>query len=229
MLAGLLDTFEDLVADETCRGIVLTGGHGAFCSGGDIAHMKSDRKILESRNGIWRNIKITRCIVAGPKPVIAAVEEPAAGAGLALAAASDYVVSARGARYSAAFAKVGLAPDLGLFWTPPQRVGVGRVKRLIMMANMIRAEEALAIGIADELCDDGAALDRALQVAGDFASSAPLAVALTKAIYADGAAGSVGDCFRAERDSQPFLFRSNDHKEAVAAFREKRKPDFTAT
>ena len=169
-----------------------------------------------------RNHRIVRAIVSGPKPVIAAVEGPAAGAGLSLAVACDYVVAGKGSKFSAAFAKVGLVPDLGLYWSLPQRVGLGMAKRMIMLAPVFAAEEAMALGIVDELTDQGAALPRALELAAEFAAVAPLSVAVTKAVYAEGC-DTLEDCFRAERDHQPYLFRSEDHLGAVEAFRA-RKP-----
>ena len=221
MLQGLADTFEALMADPSARAIVFTGAGETFCAGGDISHMKRERRILDSRASMSRNHRIVRAIVAGPKPVIAAAEGPAAGAGLSLAVCCDYVVAGKGSSFSAAFAKVGLVPDLGLFWSLPQRVGLGMAKRMILLAPVVKAEAALELGIVDELTDQGAAMGRALELAAEFAAVAPLSVAVTKAVYAEGCT-TLEDCLRAERDHQPYLFRSEDHLGAVEAFRIKK-------
>jgi 2-(1,2-epoxy-1,2-dihydrophenyl)acetyl-CoA isomerase len=225
MIQGLGDRFEALMGDWNCRAIVLTGANGAFCSGGDVSRMQRDRQILDTRIFISGAHRIMRAIVNGAKPVIAAVDGAAFGAGLSLAAGCDFIVASENSRFSAAFAKVGLAPDLGLFWTLPQRVGLGRAKKLIMLAATLGADEAQSIGLVDEVVAQGQALPRAIAMAEEFAAAAPLSIAVTKAVYADGCL-TLDDAFRAERDHHSYLVRSADHLGAVEAFKEKRKPEF---
>lgn len=225
MFEGLGDRLESLMASRECRAIVLTGGNGAFCSGGDVSRMARDRQVLDTRNGIGRAHRVMRAIVNGGKPVVAAVDGAAFGAGMSLAIGCDFVVASANARFCAAFAKVGLAPDLGLYWTLRQRVSLGLAKRLIMLAPTLSAAEAQAMGIVDELVAEGEALPRAVAMAEEFAAAAPLSVAVTKAVFADGCL-TLEDAFRAERDHHPYLVRSADHLGAVDAFKEKRKPEF---
>ncbi|MCD2172249.1 enoyl-CoA hydratase/isomerase family protein [Rhizobium sp. C4] len=225
MIRDLGDRFEQLMGDWNCRAIVLTGANGAFCSGGDVSRMQRDRQVLDTRTYIGGAHRILRAMVNGAKPVIAAVEGAAIGAGMSLVAACDYAVASQRSKFCAAFAKVGLAPDSGLYWTLPQRVGLGRAKKLIMLANTFAAAEAERIGLVDEAVDDGTALTRAIVVAEEFAAAAPLSIAVTKAVYADGVL-TLDDAFRAERDHHPMLVRSADHLNAIDAFREKRQPKF---
>ncbi|MBD0416734.1 enoyl-CoA hydratase/isomerase family protein [Tianweitania sp. Rool2] len=225
MIRDLGDRLEALMGDWNCRAIVLTGANGAFCSGGDVSRMQRDRQVLDTRVYIGGAHRIIRAVVNGAKPVIAAVEGAAFGAGMSLVAGCDFVVASQRSKFCAAFAKVGLAPDLGLYWTLPQRVGLGRAKRLIMLAPTLQAAEAETIGLVDEVAADGEALARALVVAEQFAAAAPLSIAVTKAVYADGVL-TLDDAFRAERDHHPMLVRSADHLGAIDAFREKRLPEF---
>src|SRR5690554_6797412 len=143
---------------------------------------------------------LARTIVAGPKPVIAAVEGYAAGAGFSLALNADYLVAGSDARFVSSFAKVGLQPDMGMLWTLRQRVGIGQAKRIIASARKVEAEEALALGLADEVVPNSALLDRALVVAGEFCANAPLPLAMMKRAYAWGL-HTFEDALRNEMDN----------------------------
>ncbi len=145
---------------------------------------------------------------------------------MSLATACDFVVASQRSKFCAAFAKVGLAPDGGLYWTLSQRVGVGLAKKLIMLAPTLPAADAEKMGIVDETVADGEALSRAIAIAAEFAAVAPLSMAVVKAAYADGIL-TLEDAFRAERDHHPMLVRSADHLGAIDAFREKRLPEFS--
>jgi enoyl-CoA hydratase/carnithine racemase len=221
MLAELAQTLGGLGAGGDCRAIVLTGAGEHFCAGGDVSSMTPDRPMLGSRERIEAAHRVIRAIAGGPKPVVAAVEGFAFGAGLSLAAASDYVVSSRTAKYAAVFSKVGLLPDMGALWTLPQRVGLAQAKKLIFSARTVTAEEALELHLVDELADPGQALPAALVIAAGFASAAPLSVALTRAAYAKGCA-TLEDALRLEVDLQPGLYMTHDHQDAVSAFLEKK-------
>lgn len=226
MVAGLTERFEGLVRDSDCRAIVLTGANGAFCAGGDISRMVADRPILATRAWMGQVQRLIRLIVAGSKPVVAAVEGAAAGAGLALTAASDFAVAASNARFLASFGKVGIAPDSGTYWSLAQRIGVGNAKRILMLSSTLDASSACRIGLVDEVVEPGNALRRAMEIAGEFAAAAPLPIAVIKSVYAQGCA-DLESAFQAERDHHPYLVLSDDHLGAVKAFREKRKPEFS--
>jgi 2-(1,2-epoxy-1,2-dihydrophenyl)acetyl-CoA isomerase len=225
MILELASKIEQLMGSRECRAIVLTGASGTFCSGGDISGMTEDRQVLDSRAWMNQAHRLIRSIVNGEKPVIAAVEGYAFGAGLSLATGADYVVASDAAKFCAAFAKVGLVPDMGLFWTLSQRCGIGEAKRLIMLALTLEASEAKSLGLVDQIVPAGAALEEAQKMAEAYAAAAPLPVALTKAVFARGCS-TLDDALQAEVDYQPMLFLSEDHMAAVRAFREKQKPVF---
>lgn len=225
LLLELADKLEALRADESCRALVLTGAHGHFCSGGDVAAMAAQRTLPMGRERMLIAHRIVRLITTMGKPVVAAVEGYAAGAGFSLALAADAVVAADSAKFVSSFAKVSLLPDLGLMWTLPQRVGLARAKRLLMSARVVAADEALRIGLVDEVVEAGQHVSKAIEVAREMAAHAPIAVALLKAAYARGI-NTLDDALAYEMDNQAALYLTQDHREAVAAFLEKRAPVF---
>jgi enoyl-CoA hydratase/carnithine racemase len=225
LLLLLADKLESLRTDTSCRAVVLTGADGHFCSGGDVSGMAAERPLPVGRERMVIAHRVVRLIVEMGKPVVAAVEGFAAGAGFSLAMAADCVVASGSAKFVSSFAKVSLLPDLGLMWTLPQRVGLAQAKRLLMSARVVAAEEALRLGVADELCEAGQAVPRAREVAAELAAHAPISVALLKAAYARGI-NTLGDALAYEMDNQAALYLTQDHREAVSAFMEKRPPVF---
>jgi len=208
--------------DESCRAIVLAGAGPHFSAGGDLKDfpettMRQCRTRLRRGGGA-----LMREIAGGPKPIIAAVEGYAYGAGLALTAASDHAVAARSARFCCAFTKVAFMPDLALMHTLPARVGPARAKQLIALAEVVPAERALALGLVDEMVEEGGALAAAQAMARRYAEGPPLAFELVKSVFARG----LDDMVRAEVDLQPIAWLSADHAEGKQAFFEKRKPRF---
>jgi len=226
LILDLIQKIDGLMSNKACRAVVLTGAEGTFCSGGDVSKMMSDRQLLDRRIWLKTAHLMVRGIMNSEKPVIAAVEGYAFGAGLSLAMAVDYVVAADNAKLCAAFAKVGLVADMGLFYTLAQRVGVPRAKRMIMLAEVVEAREAERLGMVDRVLPAGQVLDAAVEVAKEYLDVAPLPLALTKAVYAKGCA-SLDDALYAEVDYQSMVALSEDHLGAAKAFREKRKPTFT--
>jgi enoyl-CoA hydratase/carnithine racemase len=225
LLLLLAEKLEVLRTDNSCRAVVLTGADGHFCSGGDVSGMAAERPLPVGRERMVIAHRVVRLIVEMGKPVVAAVEGYAAGAGFSLAMAADCVVASGSAKFVSSFAKVSLLPDLGLMWTLPQRVGLAQAKRLLMSARVVAADEALRLGVADELCEAGQAVQRAREVAAELAAHAPISVALLKAAYARGI-NTLGDALDYEMDNQAALYLTQDHREAVAAFMEKRPPVF---
>ncbi|UPK29942.1 enoyl-CoA hydratase/isomerase family protein [Bradyrhizobium sp. 195] len=225
LILELIAKLEELATDKSCRAIILTGAEGTFSSGGDISGMTADRQVLDSRAWMKTAHRLVKAIVGSEKPVVAAVEGYAFGAGLSLATASDFVVAAANAKFCPAFAKIGLIPDIGLFYTLTQRIGAPRAKRMIMLAEVVEGAQAEKIGIVDRVVPAGQALAEALEIAKQYAAVAPLPLALTKTVFARGCV-SLEDALAAEVDYQPMLFLSEDHRDAAKAFLEKRKPTF---
>ena len=212
---------EDAQSDQAIRAVVVTGAGGTFCSGGDISGME----IADSEAGrerMRRTHRIIRLMVAGRIPIVAAVEGWCVGAGLSIACACDTIVAAEDARFMAGFGKVGLIADLGLPFTLPARIGVGRARQMFLYGTQLDAAKAEGIGLVDEVVPKGQALAAAMEKARFLAVQASLPVALTKQILAEGLDRALED----ERHFQTACFLSNDHAEGKAAFLGKREPRF---
>lgn len=220
---GLAQAFEALSGDGECRAVVLTGTQGSFCAGGDLSSLPH-RDPAASRARMARSHTLLRQIVCGSKPVVAAVNGNAFGAGMSLALACDYVVGSPATRFCSAFAKVGLMADLALGWSLARRVTPGEARRILFAAPVTGGEDALASRLLDRLVPDQRLLDEAVAVATEFAGAPPLAVGLTKAHLALGP--SFEAALSAELDGQTLLFSSEDFEEGRTAFREKRRPVF---
>lgn len=211
--------------DPEVRAIVLTGAQGTFSAGGDIRQMgeRPDPVIARQRLEVLHDT--VRLLLAGPKPVVAAVEGHAFGAGFSLAAACDHVVAGEGASFCASFSRIGLVADCGLFWTLPQRVGLGCARDLLLSAHVVDAAEAKSVGIVDSLVATGDALNAALQKAQGYLALAPLALAATKSALARRPP-SLDDALAMEADLQAALRVSSDHQRACEAFLAKRPAVF---
>ncbi|MGN6576944.1 MAG: enoyl-CoA hydratase/isomerase family protein [Nocardioides sp.] len=207
---------------DGCRVIVITGSGGNFSAGGDLTSMTTDRgPALERLHAIG---DVVRLIVHSPKPVVAAVDGFAFGAGLSLAAACDAVVASRDARFGCAFSGVGLTADAGLHWSLPARVGAGRARLMIMAGRPVDAVEAQTWGLVDDVVD-GRSLDAAIALAEELAVRAPLSLAATKEILAADAT-SLDEVLAREAAAQLGLLDTGDFTEGRAAFFEKRRPEF---
>ena len=221
---ALHDRLEAAMADPAVRAVVLTGAQGVFCSGGDITGMDGLTP-LGGRARLQRLHRLVRLLMTGEKPVIAAVEGYAVGAGLSLAAACDLVVSAEDALWSCAFNRIGLMPDMGAAYSLPARMGLGRARRIMLTSERFPTVQAEAWGLVEEVVPAGTALDRARALAAEIAERAPGAVALTKAALARMPM-TLDAALAAEADAQALLFSTADFAEGRAAFLEKRPARF---
>jgi 2-(1,2-epoxy-1,2-dihydrophenyl)acetyl-CoA isomerase len=222
MRDALTQRLRELNDDPDCRAVILTGADGNFSAGADMAGW-GEKTVRDCRVRLKRGgTPLIREIVAGAKPVIAAVEGYAYGAGLALACACDYLVAADGAKFCCAFTRVGFIPDLGLMYTLPRRVGHTKAMQMIALADTVEAERALQLGLADEIVAKGGALERAKAMASRYAETPPLAFELVKGAMSRG----LEIMLQAELDLQPMPWLSEDHEEGKRAFAQKRKPRF---
>ncbi len=228
---GMLRHMQALSSDTKCRGIVVTGAGGVFCAGGDVKGMKDRQSrgvgFMDRRLQMGNvSFDAVRLMVHGPKPVVMAVEGPAFGAGLSLAMAGDYTVSANNARFCGAQILRGLCPDIGLYYLLTARTGPGRARELLLSGRQFSAADAEKFGVVHEIVDPGKTLEAAMVAVERFAAVPPLSFALTKSAMTHSY-HTLEACFRAEQDYQPVVGLSKDHKESVAAFLEKRKPVYT--
>lgn len=220
----LAEAVEAAMDDDSVRAIVLTGAGGAFCSGGDISTMARQAPEL-TRPRAQAAQRVIRALWRG-KPVIAAVEGPAFGAGTALALACDRVVAARDALFGTTFTGVGLAGDMGIFTSLPDRIGTAAAKQLLMFPRRISGSEAADLGLVDSVVEPGAALDAALGDAMRVAAGPPLALAAIKSLLATGIVDRDAR-LDLEVEKQAALFDTEDFAEGVQAFHAKRLPNFT--
>jgi 2-(1,2-epoxy-1,2-dihydrophenyl)acetyl-CoA isomerase len=221
---ALFDAVSDAMQDDAVRVLILTGKDGVFSSGGDISSMAGVTGV-GARERLARIHRLIRLLISGEKPVIAAVEGFAIGAGLSLAAACDIVVTAEDAKWACSFNKVGLMPDAGAGWVLPLRIGLGRARMVMMTADTFDGRAAADMGLAEIVCAPGQALMEARAVAAKLSVAAPLALGMTKAVLAR-MPQSLDDALKTEADAQAILFTSEDFEEGRTAFLEKRKPAF---
>lgn len=212
-------------ADPTVGAIVLTGAGSTFCSGGDISTMQP-LSITEASERAQLAQAVIRAIWNTPKPVIAAVEGAAFGAGAALAAACDRVVAARNARFATTFTNVGLGGDMGVYVSLPHRIGIARARQMLLMSQPISAGQAAADGLVDRLTDQGEANAAAHSDARWLATRPAQALGVVKALLALAPTLSPLEVLDREAALQAELFGSDDFAEGIAAFHQRRSPVF---
>jgi enoyl-CoA hydratase/carnithine racemase len=233
MQDGLLAALDEAQRDDYVRVVVITGEGRAFCAGGDIKTMlaRGEAERAQGALGKVRSLEapgrqIPVMVKALPKPVIAAVNGMAAGWGCDLAMACDIRIAAESARFTEAFVKRGLVPDGGATWLLPRIAGVERACELIFTGKVVDAREAQAMGLISRVVADADLLSAAYETAGQIAANAPLAVQLAKRMIHD----QLGmDFAQAMQQIGVFLYTmrdSDDHREGVHAFLEKREPIF---
>lgn len=224
VLEGLLAGLDELERDADLRCAIITGAGGSFCSGGDLRAL-SEGSEADTRARMTANAWLYRRIALSEKLLIAAVDGPAFGAGLGLAACCDLIVAGESARFCCAFARVGAMPDAGLFWSLPARVGASKARQLMLFADEVGGAQALAIGLADHFVADGSALPAA-QAMGERLGRGPgRAYGRIKAGLRQ-APMSLEQALAFQLDNAPGLFASEDFREGAVAFFEKRKPVF---
>jgi len=231
MFDDLAQLAAEIAADDGARVLVLTGAGRGFCAGLDLADAATlpdmpAARFLEGQERWSRAITSLRRL---PKPVIAAVNGPAAGAGFSLALAADNRIAAPAARFNAAFIKIGLTGgDCGSSWMLPRIVGLGHAYEILLTGRLVEADEAARIGLVNRVVPAGDLLASALETAGLIAANSPLGVRLTKqVVQANVDAPSLEAAVELENRNQTLAAGTDDMVEAFTAFREKRPAAFT--
>ena len=204
--------------------IIITGTDKAFCAGGDISNM-ADRSAPAVRERMHPSHGWVKLLLTGEKPVVAAVNGAAAGAGFSLAMMCDFVLLADDAYFKAGFPGLGAVPDLGLALTLPRAIGMLRAKDILMTNRRVGAEEAVALGMATRVVSAATLLDEAVALAQSLAAGPATSLGLTKHLL-NQAYGPITDFLSQEAMTQAIAFGSEEFGEGVAAFLGKRKPQF---
>lgn len=235
LVQSLHDHIDQLRHDESVRVVVLTGAGRGFCAGLDLggygsaphtAHLGPTQAGFAVQRHIASLIPALRSL---PQPVIAAVNGAAAGGGFALVLGSDIRLSARSAKFNAAFIRIGLsACDIGTSWVLPRLVGAARAQELMLTGRVFDAEEAYRIGLVVDLVDDEVLLDAALTKAHEVMRNSPFGVALTKeGMWSALEIPAMQNAIDLENRQQIMASATADHREAMRAFLERRPPNYT--
>ncbi|WP_255728114.1 enoyl-CoA hydratase/isomerase family protein [Mycobacterium sp. IDR2000157661] len=219
----LADALRTAARDTALRALVVTGAGGAFCSGADIGTGED----IHPRHKLRRLTDVALALHELSVPTIAKVTGVAVGAGWNLALGCDFVVATPGSRFCQIFSKRGLSVDLGGSWLLPRLVGLQQAKRLVLLADMVDAEEARALGLVTwvKAADEIDAF--VTELAARLAAGPPVALAQSKALLNDGATVTLREALANEARAQPGNFATADSTEAYAAFAEKREAAFT--
>ena len=223
----MLDVFGTLGAHPgTCRAVVLTGaGDRAFCAGGDL---KQRRGMTDAEWQAQHHVfeRKAAALIACPVPVIAAVNGAAYGGGCEMALACDFIYAARAVRFALPEVTIGIMPGAGGTQTLPRAVGERRAKELLLSGRPWSAEDAERWGMVNRVCEPGALLDEALASAAVIAGNAPISIRQAKRSMHHGLSMSLEDGMLFEIEAYNRMVPTEDRREGVLSFSEKRKPVF---
>lgn len=225
MRRGLHEQLQAAATDQDTRCIMITGAGRAFCAGGDVARMGT-RTPLETFAHLSEVRNLVEAMVEVPKPVVAAVNGAAVGAGLALALACDIVVAAESAKFGLLFSLRGLAPDSGATYFVTQQIGRYRAKRWALTGELISAARAAEWGLVSDVWPDEEFAERAGKLCDELAAGPTAALSMTKRLINQAGSADLSSVLAAEALAQAVTASTADHQEGVAAFRERRAPSF---
>jgi len=215
----------DKVVERQARCLLLTGAGRGFSSGADLAGTGGLPADVGAALEAHYN-PLVEALFALPMPVVAAVNGPAAGAGASLALAADIVIAARSAYFLQAFVNLGLIPDAGATWLLPRLAGRARALEMMMLGDRISAEQALDWGMIARVVDDQDLETEAVALASRLAGGPTVAYGLIRRLARESAQLPLSDALAAERVAQRDAGRTEDFKQAVYAFLQKRQPTF---
>lgn len=225
VLADLYAAFTEIEADKAVKAVIVTGEGKAFVAGADIAQM-SQLNALEGREMMIMGHKVMNLIEAVEKPVIAAVNGFALGGGCELAMACDIRIASEKAKFAQPEVGLGIIPGFGGTQRLARLVGKGMAKYMIMTAEMISAAEAYRIGLVEKVAAPEELMDEAVKVAKTIAAKAPIAIATAKTAINNGYDMDIKSASKFEIETFTAAFGSDDKTEGMAAFLEKRAPEF---
>jgi len=229
IIDGLLEALPRLAADPQVAVVVVTGAGRGFCAGGDVKSMAEGSSQLGLEDAVQRlrgKMEVSRLLHEIPKPTIAMVNGPAAGAGLALALACDLRVASESARFITAFAKIGFSGDFGGSYFLSKLIGTGKARELYYLGEPLDARQALALGIVNTVVPDFELLQATTALAQRLARGPGIALGLMKQNFNAAETGALSALLDMEALHQIQTAKTEDHLEAARAFVEKRPPVF---
>jgi 2-(1,2-epoxy-1,2-dihydrophenyl)acetyl-CoA isomerase len=228
MKSGLLEALRRAAADEAVRAVLLTGEGRAFCVGQDLREHAAN---LEAGLGLAGTVRehynpIVATLTTMDKPVVAALNGVAAGAGAAIAFACDLRLAAEQASFAMAFPGIGLAPDSGASWTLRRLVGPGRAAEMLLLGETLTAARARELGVVSRVLPAGELAKSATELAVRLAQGPTKAYAATRRALAYAATHTLEESLELEADLQDACVATEDHRAAVRAFLAKERPRF---
>jgi 2-(1,2-epoxy-1,2-dihydrophenyl)acetyl-CoA isomerase len=234
MMSALVENLENAARSSAIGCVVLTGAGRGFCSGGDVSAMRERNEgdgpaptIEERVASLRRGEEASRLLHEMPKVTIAAVNGAAAGAGLSLAMACDLRIASSTARFGTAFARVGFSGDYGGTWSLTHLVGTAKARELYFLADIIDSAEALKIGLVNRVYPAESFADEVHSLARRIANGPTIAYSHMKANLNAAQTHAFTELLDREAWGQTLTGRTEDHREAVKAFLEKREPKFS--
>ena len=224
MMQGCLKALDAIEADTSLRAIILTGEGRGFCSGANLTEPPPQGADLgdaleRTYHPVLRRLRDTRL------PIVTAMNGPAAGVGMSLALMGDLVIAARSAFFALGFTRLGLVPDGGATWILPRLIGLARARELALLGDRLPAEKAQAWGLIHKTVDDEIVIDEALMLALRL-SRGPKALALTRKLFWESSSQPFEEQLKQEQAAQRAAGNTQDFREGLAAFFEKREPRF---
>jgi enoyl-CoA hydratase len=223
----LLDVFTDLFGrPDAYRAVVVTGaGERAFCAGGDLKERQGmSDETWQAQHLIFE--RMIRAVLEAPMPVIAAVNGAAYAGGCEIALGCDFIYAARTARFALTEVTIGIMPGAGGTQTLPRAVGLRRAKEILLTGRPFSAQDAYDWGMVNRLCEPGAVVQEALETATAIAGNAPISIRQAKRSMHYGVNMSLADGMLFEIEAYNRMVPTDDRREGIASFNEKRKPVF---
>ncbi len=226
---ALRDAVQEAADDDAIRAVVLTGAGRGFCVGQDLREHTGN--LAADPEGTWDTVAdhytpIALALATMPKPVVAAVNGVAAGAGAAFAFACDFRVAADTAGLNLAFAAIGLSADSGSSWSLPRLVGLAKAKELLMLPSTVPAAEALRLGLVTSVVPADRVLAEATDMARQLSAGPTVAYGAIRRALVFSAAHGLGDSLAYEGEMMRLTGTTTDHRDAVDAFSQKERPTF---
>lgn len=218
---------EQAESDNDVRVIIITGSGSAFCSGGDIKEILENAKkpSIERKNFLWQGVhKVALTLLQMEKPVIAAINGPAFGAGLDMALHCDIRLASENAKFSESYVNIGLIPGNGGTFLLPKIVGMAKAMEMFFTGNVIDAEEAKRIGLVNEVYPEEIFMEKTLEMAKKIADGPPIQIRMIKRQLLQSVEGNLKDHLDLASSNMAVAMDTEDRIEGFNAFFEKRKP-----